>query len=73
MSTAAMPLTTKISQASSREAKPNILAVKFGDGYEQRIPNGINYKKDVWQVSWENLSTTDKDTVEAVFSTTRMG
>jgi phage-related protein len=33
--------------------KYNLLESKFGDGYAQRIPNGINNKMQMWPVSIE--------------------
>lgn len=33
---------------------PNILLASFGDGYEQRLPDGINNTKRSFQVSYKN-------------------
>lgn len=35
-----------------REIKPNIATAKFGDGYEQRTPVGINFMPEVWQLEF---------------------
>ena len=63
----ALPLTTKISQSSSKTTNFRTLISKFGNGYEQRTPDGINTKEDTWSIQYENLSTADKDTVVAAF------
>lgn len=31
----------------------NIRRVSFGDGYEQRVGNGLNNKKQAWSISFE--------------------
>jgi phage-related protein len=36
------PTTVPISYESSKKVTPRILIAKFGDGYEQRTPDGIN-------------------------------
>jgi phage-related protein len=73
MAVTALPLTTKISQSSQKTSKSNILVAKFGDGYEQRLPDGINYKKDAWQIIWDNLTTTEITTVETAIASARWG
>lgn len=55
--------TIAISQASSRSTRNEINVVRFGNGYEQRVPMGINYKRDVWQVTWEGLTSAEKTTI----------
>ena len=54
-----------ISQASAKEVVRNILESKFGNGYSQRTPNGINYKRDYISVVWDGLNSTDKGTIVA--------
>lgn len=34
-------------------------SVKFGDGYEQRRPSGLNSVAESWQVSWSAISRAD--------------
>ncbi len=38
--------------------KPAVLTAKFGDGYEQRIPDGINNNPEVWQLSFTDRLDT---------------
>lgn len=35
-----------------QSAKPNVIAVKFGDGYESRTPNGLNHIKREWSLTF---------------------
>lgn len=39
-------------EGSSEEIEPNVSVVKFGDGYEQRIANGINSENVAWSVTF---------------------
>ena len=38
-----------------------ILISKFGDGYSQSTPNGINYARSTYSLSWENHPLKDAD------------
>lgn len=68
----AFPAVT-VSQTVSRTTTRDILVAKNGNGYEHRMANGINYKRDVWSVSWEGLNTTDKNTVITFLETVSDG
>lgn len=37
---------------AQKSTKPTVYSIKFGDGYEQRIPVGINSKPHSWQVKF---------------------
>ena len=39
-------------QGATTEFKPRILAAQFGDGYEQRVPDGINTTLAKWGVKF---------------------
>ena len=54
-----------ISYGANKSSKPATRVVRFGDGYEQRLTFGLNQNPKVWSVSWNYLSETDADTVEA--------
>lgn len=43
----------------------NTLTAKFGDGYEQSAPNGLNYAQEKWSVIFKNI---DQDTYEEVYA-----
>ena len=58
---AALPYTTKIAQSSSRKRKYSVRKAAFGNGYSQAAPDGINYIKDVWNVTFEMLTQAERD------------
>lgn len=37
---------------AQRSVKPSINQTKFGDGYELRVPIGINFKPKTWSVTF---------------------
>ena len=47
-----------------RRMKPNVHPIKFGDGHENRIADGINFMLAVWTVKF----TADVTTVESIRS-----
>lgn len=60
----AMPLTTRIRQGATKVRKQRILEAKFGDGYGQRIADGLNSLYDTWQnFGWDALTQTELNTV----------
>lgn len=60
---AALPLQTYISQESSSTREYRNIVVSYGNGYEQRVADGLNAKRDKWTVIWENLTLTDFTTL----------
>jgi len=38
---------------------PRVLAVRFGDGYEQRAADGINHQPERWNISFTKKSDAD--------------
>jgi len=51
------------------QRKPRMLAVKFGDGYEQRGLDGIHADLQTWQLTFDPIPVADADTIEAFFVT----
>lgn len=49
--------------------KPRTLAIKFGDGYEQRAADGLNPDLQSWQLTFDPIPVADADTIEAFFET----
>lgn len=36
----------------SKDVEPRVASARFGDGYEQRVPLGINTQIDKWQLTF---------------------
>ena len=51
----------------SQAYKPNILKIQFGDGYEQRVQEGINNIQHTFSVSFNNRPKADIDDITAFF------
>ena len=49
---------------ASEQTKPRVRAANFGDGYEQRVADGINTTKRVWTLTFSK-SAADMATVVA--------
>lgn len=43
----------------SRKSGHRVLTAKFGDGYEQRVLDGINSKEDSFSISFKNRDAED--------------
>lgn len=39
--------------------KPRVLTAKFGDGYEQRVGDGINIRSRSWQLVFKQRTSTE--------------
>jgi phage-related protein len=46
---------------SKLSQEPNVSVTKFGDGYEQRTPNGINNNPETWSVEFTRSSASFPD------------
>lgn len=62
----AMPLPDRISQTHQSRTKQRLLTAQFGDGYFQSAPDGINSLYEEWDIGWDYLSQTDRNTVVTV-------
>ena len=49
----------------SRASTHNVLTAQFGDGYEQRVLNGINTKQDSFSISFNNRPAEDINLIAA--------
>jgi phage-related protein len=63
---AALPLTDMISQASTGTYKNKVRIAQFGDGYVQAVADGLNSTMGMWQLTYENLSSSERSTLKAV-------
>jgi phage-related protein len=46
---------------SKLSQEPSVSVTKFGDGYEQRTPNGINNNPETWSVEFTRSSASFPD------------
>ncbi len=50
-----------------KSRSPEIVKVKFGDGYEQRYAKGINNMPQSWSLAFNNREAAEADAIEAFF------
>ena len=48
---------------ASLEEQPIIRRVKFGDGYEQRLPYGLNTQPKKWSLQFLNRTDTERNNI----------
>jgi phage-related protein len=56
--------TTLPSKDSTRETTPRVREAGFGDGYHQRVGDGIHSSAAVWRLIFANRTDTEADTVD---------
>lgn len=56
-----------VDRALSRQTQHRVLTANFGDGYEQRVLDGINTKDDSFSVSFTNRSAEDIELIAGYF------
>ncbi len=57
--------TFTVSYATKVAAKPRLVSVKFGDGYEQAAPDGLNSNPLVFNVVINNVTPTEAQAIIA--------
>ena len=50
---------------ATKSSRPKVRNVQFGDGFSQRLRYGLNQDAKQWDLTWQNISETDSDTIEA--------
>lgn len=55
------------SPGTSLAEEPRISRTKFGDGYEERAPNGLNPIAQRWQLQFRDVDGTVADEIVAFF------
>lgn len=48
----------------SRQTRPVVRKVQFGDGYEQRLAFGLNTKPQVYSLTFSNRDNSESDAIE---------
>lgn len=47
-----------------QQTSPRVRRVRFGDGYEQRQPDGINTKGETWSLAFAGLTDAEADEID---------
>ena len=50
---------------ASATRAPRVKNVKYGDGYELRLPDGINTNPEVWDLQFTNRTSTEALAIDA--------
>jgi phage-related protein len=58
-------------RSMARRNKPRVLLAQFGDGYEQRLPLGINSLQEEYSVTFKTRPKADIDDMTAFFDTAK--
>lgn len=59
----ATPEKITVDRGFQRQVQHNVLTAKFGDGYEQRVRDGINTKNESFNVALNNRSAAEVNKV----------
>lgn len=68
MTITALPLTSKLLTSCNKSTMFAEVSAKFGDGYGQSAPKGLNNKIDTWVIEWGGIGLTDKTTIETMLN-----
>lgn len=47
------------------DKKPRVRTAQFGDGYQQRVADGINIAPESWSLTFSARATAERDTILA--------
>lgn len=50
---------------AQKTSQPAVRTTRFGDGYEQRVRFGLNQNPKQWNLTWQNITEANADTIEA--------
>jgi phage-related protein len=60
---------TWIPSDAARTVSPAVYSARFGDGYEQNTPRGLNYLPQSWDLQFKCPSSTVADAILAFLNT----
>ena len=49
----------------TKNSKPNVRVIKFGDGFEQRLTYGINQNPKQYDFTWENITVENANIIKS--------
>ena len=55
----------------SRSSSPKVRSAQFGDGYEQRLADGLNSLEETFAVTFSNRAKAEADDINAFFNTNK--
>ena len=58
-----LPYTEKLLKDYDVSISHSTLSSTFGDGYTQKVPEGLNSKKETWKLTWGGLLPGEKDSL----------
>jgi phage-related protein len=53
------------------DAQPRVLKASYGDGYEQRVAEGINNIPESWNLTWKNRTLTEGNKIVSFLENTK--
>lgn len=56
---------TFIPNSAFKNEEPRVLISVFGDGYQQRVGDGININKQIWDLNFVGLTDAQADSIES--------
>lgn len=51
--------------SASRNTRPAVTSIKFGDGFEQRVSYGLNQVMETWSLRFQNRTKAEADQIDA--------
>lgn len=63
----ASDVTVVADRGLSRQSMPRVLTAKFGDGYEQRVADGVNPKDESISINFNNREASKINEIAAFF------
>lgn len=49
---------------ATKSSAPKVRKTQFGDGYENRVTFGLNQNPKTWDLTWQNITEANSDTIE---------
>lgn len=65
----ALPLPDRIGTDVNYQVESRDITHRMGDGYEQSAPDGLNANIEVWDIVYQNVSETEKNTIVNALNT----